>query len=63
MQQPFTTNCSHTKFLTDPRRFELAALHRAIIEQLERVERGDIDRLAIFVPPRHGKSLISSEIR
>jgi len=38
------------------RRFELASLHQAIIEQLERVERGEIDRLMIFVPPRHGKS-------
>ena len=27
------------------RRFELAALHRAIIEQLERVEHGEIDNL------------------
>jgi hypothetical protein len=43
------------------RRFDLAALHRAIIEQLERVQRGEIDRLMIFIPPRHGKSLISSE--
>jgi len=42
------------------RRFELASLHRAIIEQLERVECGKIDRVRIFVPPRHDKSLISS---
>ena len=31
-----------------------------IIEKLEAVERGDILRLMIFLPPRHGKSLVSS---
>jgi predicted phage terminase large subunit-like protein len=44
------------------RRFEIAPLHQQIIEQLERIESGAIDRLMIFVPPRHGKSLISSEL-
>ena len=44
------------------RRFELTRHCRLIIEQLERVERGEIDRLMLAVPPRHGKSLISSEI-
>jgi hypothetical protein len=44
------------------RRFELTRHHRLIIEQLERVERGEIDRLMLAMPPRHGKSLISSEI-
>ena len=38
------------------RRFELTRHHRLIIEQLERVERGEIDRLMLALPPRHGKS-------
>lgn len=34
--------------------------HRLIAEKLEAVERGDIDRLMIFMPPRHGKSELAS---
>lgn len=30
--------------------------HRLIAKELEAVERGDIDRLMILMPPRHGKS-------
>lgn len=41
-------------------RYRTAALHRAIAEQLERVERGEIDRLMLLVPPRHGKSELAS---
>jgi predicted phage terminase large subunit-like protein len=37
-----------------------AAHHRLIAEKLEAVERGDIDRLMIFMPPRHGKSELAS---
>jgi predicted phage terminase large subunit-like protein len=33
-----------------------------IISKLEAVERGEITRLMIFMPPRHGKSLIASTI-
>jgi predicted phage terminase large subunit-like protein len=33
-----------------------------IAEQLEAVERGDIRRLILTVPPRHGKSLLTSQI-
>jgi predicted phage terminase large subunit-like protein len=43
-------------------RFELAAHHRLIVEHLEKVESGAIDRLVITCPPRHGKSLITSQI-
>jgi predicted phage terminase large subunit-like protein len=32
-----------------------------IAEKLEAVERGDIDRLMIFMPPRHGKSELASK--
>jgi hypothetical protein len=34
--------------------------HRRIAEALESVERGDIDRLMIFAPPRHTKSELAS---
>lgn len=34
--------------------------HRLIAERLEAVERGEIDRLMIFMPPRHGKSELGS---
>ena len=42
--------------------FELAAHHRLIVDRLEAVERGEIRRLMIFMPPRHGKSLIGTQI-
>jgi hypothetical protein len=38
-----------------------AGHHQRIAEQLEAVERGDIDRLMIFMPPRHGKSELASK--
>jgi predicted phage terminase large subunit-like protein len=41
-------------------RYETASIHRQIAEQLERVERGEIDRLMLLVPPRHGKSELAS---
>jgi len=41
-------------------RYQTAALHRQIAAQLERVERGEIDRLMLLVPPRHGKSELAS---
>src|SRR5215813_7522369 len=47
-----------TKF-TFPR-YDTAGLHRQIAEQLERIERGEIDRLMLLVPPRHGKSELAS---
>jgi predicted phage terminase large subunit-like protein len=43
-------------------RFEMAHHHRLVVEKLEAVERGEIDRLMIFLPPRHGKSLITSQL-
>src|SRR6202171_5492865 len=43
-------------------RFEMAPHHRLIVEHLEKVERGEIDRLLITLPPRHGKSLIASTL-
>ena len=49
---------SFTEF-TYPR-YETATIHRQIAEQLERVECGEIDRLMLLVPPRHGKSELAS---
>ncbi len=43
-------------------RFQLAEHHRRIIHALEQVERREIDRLCIFMPPRHGKSLLASQL-
>jgi predicted phage terminase large subunit-like protein len=42
--------------------FELAPHHRLIVTKLEAVEREEIRRLMIFMPPRHGKSLLASQI-
>lgn len=38
-----------------------AAHHRLIAEHLEKVESGEIKRLMITMPPRHGKSMLASE--
>ncbi len=43
-------------------KFQIAPHHRAIIDALEKVERGEIDRLIVAMPPRHGKSLLCSEL-
>lgn len=42
-------------------RYRTAKHHKIIAEQLERVERGEIDRLMLLVPPRHGKSELASK--
>lgn len=42
-------------------RYRTAPHHRTIAEQLERIERGEIDRLMLLVPPRHGKSELASK--
>ena len=41
-------------------RYRTAPFHRQIAAQLERVERGEVDRLMLFIPPRHGKSELAS---
>lgn len=38
-----------------------AAHHRAIAEKLEAIARGELKRLMICMPPRHGKSMLCSE--
>ena len=40
--------------------YQAAPHHVQIIEKLEAVERGEIKRLMILVPPRHGKSELAS---
>jgi len=46
--------------LTDPR-FELTRHAKAILEAEEALEKREIDRLMIFIPPRHGKTYLGSE--
>ena len=41
--------------------YKAAPHHRLIARHLEAVERGETARLMISMPPRHGKSLLSSE--
>lgn len=40
--------------------YRTAKHHRTVAEQLERVERGEVDRLMLLMPPRHGKSELAS---
>ena len=40
--------------------YQAASHHQQIAEALEKVGRGEIDRLMIFMPPRHGKSELAS---
>jgi predicted phage terminase large subunit-like protein len=42
--------------------FEPAAHHRLLIDRLEKVARGEIDRLAIFMPPGSAKSTYGSKL-
>jgi predicted phage terminase large subunit-like protein len=43
-------------------KFELAMHHLLMADLLEAVERGDLLRLMLFLPPRHGKSLLGTQI-
>jgi hypothetical protein len=42
--------------------FELGAHHRTIVDKLEAVERGALHRLILLCPPRHGKSLLATQM-
>src|ERR1700680_34429 len=44
------------------RGFELAAHHQLIVDKLEAVERGELTQSMIWTPPRHGKSLLISQL-
>ena len=54
--------CAHTAFgiLYPGARFHAALYLRALCHQLERLERGEIHRLLIILPPRHLKSFCTS---
>jgi len=41
--------------------FQAAPHHVAIAKKLEAIERGEITRLIIMMPPRHGKTLLAAE--
>lgn len=41
-------------------KYRTSNIHKLIGEQLDRVRRGEIDRLGLLVPPRHGKSELAS---
>jgi predicted phage terminase large subunit-like protein len=38
-----------------------AAHHRLLASRLEAIERGELTRLMVFMPPQHGKSMLTSE--
>jgi hypothetical protein len=42
--------------------FELAVHTRLIVDKLEAIESGKIKRLMVFFSPRHGKSLLSTQL-
>jgi len=44
------------------RHFDFACHIQKIVSALEQVERGKIKRLMIFCPPRHGKSLLTTQM-
>jgi len=44
------------------RGFALPPHLKILVETLEAVERGELDRVIITMPPRHGKSLITSQL-
>ena len=49
----FTTYTKHD--------YHIGQHHHLLCEKLEAVERGEIDRLMVFMPPRHGKSELASK--
>ncbi len=51
--------CEFTRYTTP--RWEPSKIHRAICEQLDRVQRREIDRLMLLCPPQHGKSTATSK--
>lgn len=48
--------------VAQPEPYDAAPHHKLIARKLEAVERGEITRLMIFMPPRHGKSRLASEL-
>jgi hypothetical protein len=48
--------------LAQRRDLEIAPFHHRLIDQLEAVERGEQLRTMVLMPPRHGKSLLCTEL-
>jgi hypothetical protein len=64
MADPFTAarhSLASFTVLTYPP-FQLARHVRYLIQVLERVERGDVARVAISLPPQHGKTKLASQL-
>jgi len=59
MEQKARTNFRVFCTLMDPH-YGFNWHHRVIADKLEAVERGEIKRLMIFMPPRHGKSQLAT---
>jgi hypothetical protein len=55
-----TPTCDPMRRISGPAT-RVAPHHLLITEKLEAVERGEITRLMITMPPRHGKSMLASE--
>ena len=43
-------------------KYKFYKFHATVIEQLQRVIDGECNRLILQVPPRHGKSLLASQL-
>ena len=63
LAEQFRRQCATMIGFTEYRyaRYVTAPHHKLVSEQLERVERREIDRLIIEMPPRHGKSELASK--
>jgi hypothetical protein len=61
--EKFKQQCDRLIGFTEYRypRYRTSPHHRFIATHLERVERREIDRLMILMPPRHGKSELASK--
>ena len=64
-QQPTPEDFAHTNLLSycayQYPAYRIGQHHRLISQKLEAVERGEIKRLMISMPPRHGKTMTASE--
>jgi hypothetical protein len=61
--EKFKEQCERLIGFTEYRypRYRTAPHHRFVATHLERVERREVDRLMILMPPRHGKSELASK--
>ena len=64
-REPTMEEWAHSKLLSftayNYNNYIIGDMHRLIAAYLEAVERGDITRLLIFAPPRHGKTCLVGE--